>query len=965
MSLATAFFEIFRGNEAAHYTFKPGVYAAIDRGITIEDIERHLRGELPGLLSIPILAGDLCHFAAGDCDRHFEADEPIDFVAVAKKISELGLPLIITRSKSPKSAHVWLFFKEKDGFSCSDAQRLIEKYMRLLGTTGEIEIFPKQEELKDGQKGSGINLPYFSDTRIAFGRDGEELDLAGFIDLVRDRQSYGQVLVTRDLAGEPSRHGASKEKSQGPLPVAAIRAVHQKQLVTLRESNQVGHWNIALNTCAYYAGRAFAAGALEGTKEVIQNDIRTAAQARTGFDERVMENTIERSWEDGVREPLEILDAQKAHDEALARIDAWLASDDIEMKHEDAYNDLALLTDEEYQQRRWSAKKRLKITASALDGFVHKRHGASTDESDIDPADLTVETVKQLVEDLLDDDPKEYQKKAAENIIWDYLRTHAKVFCCYNQGFFLLNNGDGVAIDVGKDSQEFDRLLISFGVHPGSPSHNRIGAFLETKCYHEGVKTETRLGFHFDRRRFAAYVAAWRGKLIKVTRMGLEEVPNGHDNQLFVFPDGWVPLLSKPLHEINGVTGMDTVLDATNGVIANMKVPIQRRSLCVHALFVDGFLARHLFEGSSFEIRTMDEKQIRILIMAFILFLMMPGVVSERALLESLGPSESGKTFLLKLIGRTLVGPDFSPRALPKDIRELENAIINSFFIAFDNVSTVPQDIKDRLAQAVTGIEVVRRVLFTDKRELREKSKATISLSAIRPPLPELEHGNRSITINFEARPEGTFIAEEELFRVLEEKRDNIILNLLHRMILVLEALHAQKDYVPKVNIRLASIATFILRIARHEKWEDRAKKLLADWSSEQTSSSMLDDQVSIAMTRWIAGSDWVPNVELSASTLNEQLCAAMGFGDPKLLANRKDLSWHGQYLLLNNVIIANLKVYEKSFGMKRGKSTLRNSRGGHSYRFNPTAELLAEIRSQAKFERDSLPQVELPYPGA
>jgi len=307
------------------------------------------------------------------------------------------------------------------------------------------------------------------------------------------------------------------------------------------------------------------------------------------------------------------------------------------------------------------------------------------------------------------------------------------------------------------------------------------------------------------------------------------------------------------------------------------------------------------------------------------------------------------------------VGPGFLPRALPKDIKELETQIIGNFFIAYDNVSTIPQDIKDRLAQAVTGIEVVRRVLFTDKKQMKEKSKATIALSAIRPPLPDLEHGNRAITINFEARPKGTFVAEEELFKSLDAKRDNIILNLLHRMGLVLEALHAQRNYVPKVNIQLASIATFILRIARHEKWEDRAKKLLDDWSSDQTASSMLDDQISIAMTRWIAGEKWVPDVELSASMLNDQLCAAMGFADPKLLANRKELSWRGSYLVLSNVLTANLKVYEQRFGMKRGNSTLRNSRGNHTYRFNPSPKLLEDIKSAAKYERDGLAQIELP----
>jgi hypothetical protein len=189
----------------------------------------------------------------------------------------------------------------------------------------------------------------------------------------------------------------------------------------------------------------------------------------------------------------------------------------------------------------------------------------------------------------------------------------------------------------------------------------------------------------------------------------------------------------------------------------------------------------------------------------------------------------------------------------------------------YDNVTKVPPDIKDRFCQAVTGVEIVRRVLFTDKREMRETSKATISLSAIEPPLPELEHANRTITINFTERPEGSFVDKKELFRVVLRNRDDIIVNLLHRVSDVLWALRTQQDYVPKVSVRLASIATFILRIARSGGWEDRAKKLLDAWAAEQTGYSMTEDDISTAITRWMGDEKWVPGVQLTATMLNEQ----------------------------------------------------------------------------------------------
>jgi hypothetical protein len=314
------------------------------------------------------------------------------------------------------------------------------------------------------------------------------------------------------------------------------------------------------------------------------------------------------------------------------------------------------------------------------------------------------------------------------------------------------------------------------------------------------------------------------------------------------------------------------------------------------------------------------------------------------------------------LIGFILVGPKFSPRPLPVDIREFENQLINEFFITYDNVSKVPRDIRDRFCQAVTGIEIIRRVLFTDKREMREVSKATISLSAIDPPLPELEHANRTITINFGERPEGSFVAKEELLKVVARNRDDIILNLLRRMTLTLEALYVQRDFVPRVNVRLASVGTFVIRVARHEGWEDKANELLKAWGAEQTGYSLVDDDVSTAIVRWMGRDGWKANVELTATMLNEQLCISMGCNKEKNRTNRQELSWHGNPLVLAGKLSRNLKVYAVRFGLERQLSTLRNTRGGWTYRFNPGTTLIGDVRAEAQYERDNLQDPGLPF---
>ena len=546
----------------------------------------------------------------------------------------------------------------------------------------------------------------------------------------------------------------------------------------------------------------------------------------------------------------------------------------------------------------------------------------------------TVFDVHQALSELLDMRPKEINKKDAENLLWDFIRDNAKVFCCGGVGYFLMNDGDGVPVAVTRDGQDFNRFLISVGIHPGSPMRDRIGKFIGTKCYYEGIKTDVRLAFHFEPEIFTAYVARDKGKLIRVDCNGFEEVPNGTDGQLFIFPENWQPLLNKSL---DGETSLE----------ADLSDDAPKSDLIVRSLFPDGFLVKHLFGGTNFEIQSMSERQIQQLLLAYLLFLMMPGVVSERVMLQTLGPSGSGKTFLLDYLGHLLLGSAFNVRPLPLDVREFENQVINEYFIAYDNVSSIPREIRDRFCQAVTGLEVVRRELFTTAQEARYRSKATISLSAIYPPLPELEHQNRTITINFNER-EASFVAKEELFRILGQNRDNIIVNLLRRMTLVLVALSAQRHYVPRVNIRLSSVATFILRVARHEGWEHEAQKLLEAWANEQGASAEEDD-VEIALTRWMGRDDWKPGEELSASMLNDRLLTVM-------TDDVRNLNWRGSHLLLAQILKRGLKTYTSRFGLRRGPSTLRHSRSNHSYRFNPTPERLKEIKAAAAYERQPQP---------
>ena len=305
---ASHFFSLFQGNNSAeHYVHgendtPKGWYQTEKRSLTLEDVQRHLRGEEPSLLSIPILPTGNCHFADADIDCHTDSDTPVDHPALARKITELQLPLIVTRSRRSGGAHLTLFFKEPDGCPAIDAQRLVAHYLQMLGLQGE--IFPKQDDGPE-KLGSGINLPYFGSERVAFGQNGEELNLAGFLALVVKRQYYGSLLVSRLPQSEPSAAApiSKNTKDHKKFSPYEVRRIYKDQLEKLRKA-PFGDGNVELNNTALVASRVCASKVLEKTEQQFKDEIFgiVTKEWKSPHDEEGARGTIKSGWRKGASE---------------------------------------------------------------------------------------------------------------------------------------------------------------------------------------------------------------------------------------------------------------------------------------------------------------------------------------------------------------------------------------------------------------------------------------------------------------------------------------------------------------------------------------------------------------------------------------------------------------------------------------------------------------------------------------
>jgi hypothetical protein len=135
---------IFSGLDIAYGTYviksergdgKQAGKATVVRKPPTEDLWiKHLDGVEPSLGIIPIRSDNSCIWGCIDIDQY-----PIDHKGLVQRISSLGLPLVVCRSKSG-GAHVFLFVREP--IPAADMQHYLNNAAALLGEAGR-EIFPE------------------------------------------------------------------------------------------------------------------------------------------------------------------------------------------------------------------------------------------------------------------------------------------------------------------------------------------------------------------------------------------------------------------------------------------------------------------------------------------------------------------------------------------------------------------------------------------------------------------------------------------------------------------------------------------------------------------------------------------------------------------------------------------------------------------------------------------------------
>jgi len=135
----------------------------------------------------------------------------------------------------------------------------------------------------------------------------------------------------------------------------------------------------------------------------------------------------------------------------------------------------------------------------------------------------------------------------------------------------------------------------------------------------------------------------------------------------------------------------------------------------------------------------------------------------------------SGKTTASRVV-RALIDPNEAPvRAQPKDSRDLMIAAENSWVIALDNLSHLPDWLSDAICRLSTGGGFSTRLLYTNEEEALFNAQRPVILNGIDDIVTRGDLLDRSLMIELPKIPDNKRLTEREFWSRFDDQRAGIL----------------------------------------------------------------------------------------------------------------------------------------------------------------------------------------------
>ena len=175
------------------------------------------------------------------------------------------------------------------------------------------------------------------------------------------------------------------------------------------------------------------------------------------------------------------------------------------------------------------------------------------------------------------------------------------------------------------------------------------------------------------------------------------------------------------------------------------------------------------------------------------------------------GPQGAAKTGLTKTIRRLIDPSRVEILSLPRNVEELKQQLAHYYFLAFDNVSYVSDEVSDLLCQAVTGSGFSKRRLYTDDDDVIRLIRANISINGISIAGTKPDFLERCVLIELERIEKEKRRQEHELAEELQSDLPKLLGSIFY---VISRALAIKPTIKLKTSPRMADFATWGAAIA-------------------------------------------------------------------------------------------------------------------------------------------------------
>lgn len=339
-----------------------------------------------------------------------------------------------------------------------------------------------------------------------------------------------------------------------------------------------------------------------------------------------------------------------------------------------------------------------------------------------------------------------------------------------------------IQLNAEKD-KDYERLIAGYNLNPSERIYTDLQYRMTHEAWENGKEVKVQRFAYFDKEKMVVYIFNNKEEIFRISTNEEERIkviPNGDEGILFVSDPDAESFELRVIGNSNPL--MDSFIDKVN--FSND----QGLTVFDQKLILIFWICSFFFESTQ----------------------------PTKPIMAVIGPTHSGKTTLLQIVGKILYGKEFEVIPMPSDERDFDTVISNSKFVAFDNLSEQPKWLNDRLASAATGISIQKRELFTTNKMVKFKVKCFLSMTSIDPRFRE-DVTTRLLVIKLkQINPDDDGF--DDIIESIMSKRNEIFTDLMTWVWLILNALKKEDLSKIYVTFRMADFATLVLKAVMGEK---------------------------------------------------------------------------------------------------------------------------------------------------